>query len=236
MAYDLPAAFRALAEIDRRDPEYSTVFAQSLDVTGASISTLGTLLGSETLSASDASAARLDELQFDLGEGPCWDAMNTGKPVLVPDANSRLAKRWPAFFAELESDIGGVFAFPLVLGPLKIGAVDMYSTEPSTFDDARAEAASAMAAVVSRHVLRSALDEAGDEYSDESHGRHSRRVIHQASGVVFAQLSISVDDALLVLEGHAFATGSPLMAVANDVVAGRLVFTNNGTIEDRHEG
>src|SRR3954451_3809937 len=50
----------------------------ALPVTGASISTLGPLLGSETVSASDRQVARLDELQFDLREGPCWEAGATG--------------------------------------------------------------------------------------------------------------------------------------------------------------
>ena len=237
MAHDLPAALRALTEIDRREPEYSSVIADVLDVTGASVSTLGGLLGSETLSATDETAARLDELQFDLGEGPCWDAMSSGAPVLIPDAQSVLSQRWPMLSPALETNIHGLFAFPLVLGPLKIGAVDVYSTDPGPFDDARAQAASAMAAVVSRQVLRTALREMGDEYSDASQGRYSRRIIHQASGMVFAQLSMPVDDARLILEGHAFATGRPLMAIADDVVSGRLVFSTNGNrIEDHHEG
>ena len=58
---------------------YSEPFVAFLPVTGAAVSTLGDVLGSETLSASDAHAARLDEVQFDLGEGPCWDALRSAQ-------------------------------------------------------------------------------------------------------------------------------------------------------------
>ena len=39
-------------------------------------------LGAETVAASSALAARLDELQLDPGESPCWDAMEQGRPLL----------------------------------------------------------------------------------------------------------------------------------------------------------
>ncbi|WP_411721609.1 hypothetical protein [Mycetocola sp.] len=48
--------------------------SDALPATGVAISTLGAFLGNETVAATDEIAARLDELQFDLGEGPCWDA------------------------------------------------------------------------------------------------------------------------------------------------------------------
>jgi hypothetical protein len=35
----------------------------------------------------------------------------------------------------------------------------------------------------------------------------SRREIHQATGMVLAQLNIAVDDAALLLRAHAFASG-----------------------------
>ena len=55
-----------------------TCAGQVFPVTGSAVSTVGGFLGSETVAASDEYAARLDELQFDLGEGPCWDAVRSG--------------------------------------------------------------------------------------------------------------------------------------------------------------
>ena len=60
----------------------------------------------------------------------------------------------------------------------------------------------------------------------------SRRVVHQATGVVLAQLELSPEDAQLVIQGQAFATGRTMADVAEDVVAGRLRFTRQ---DDRIE-
>lgn len=52
-------------------------------------------------------------------------------------------------------------------------------------------------------------------------GAYSRHEMHQASGMVAAQLSIGLDDALLVLRGRAFSSGRSVGEVAADVVARR---------------
>ena len=62
-------------------------------------------LVSETLSASDKQAARLDELQFDLGEGPCWDALRLVEPVLEPDLRNPV-RSWPAFTDAIRDEVG----------------------------------------------------------------------------------------------------------------------------------
>jgi hypothetical protein len=63
-------------------------FLSTLPVTGVGISTLGNPLGSGTVCASDARAERIDEIQFDLGEGPCWQALSTRRPVLESDLSN----------------------------------------------------------------------------------------------------------------------------------------------------
>ncbi len=135
-------------------------FLEVFPVSGASVATIGDFLGSETLAASDEQAARLDEVQFDLGEGPCWDAMRTATPVFDPDVRGRRSSPWPAFTAAIrDEDIGAIFAFPLALGPLRFGAIDLYSIEPHKLDSAQMRQASAMAEVVGRHVLRKAISD-----------------------------------------------------------------------------
>lgn len=236
MTEDLLGALRLLTDLDHRDPDYCRVLSSALSIDGASVATLGTLLGTETLSASDEHAMRVDELQFDLGEGPCWDAMRLGLPVLSPGLNVGQSSPWPALISQLPRPVDGLFAFPLVLGPLKIGAVDFYSSSGQKLGEDRTASATTMAAVITRKVLRSALTEMHEEYQDDATSRHSRRTIHQATGMVFAQLSVQIDDAQLVLEGHAFATGRSLMDVADDVVSGRIVFSLDGkTMRDNDE-
>src|SRR3954447_12620706 len=100
-------------------------FLRELPVSKTAVSTIGDLLGTETVAASDPTAARLDEIQFDLGEGPCWDAVRLRRPVLHPDLRTVNTALWPAFTqAVLAEDVRALFAFPLLVGPLQVGAVD----------------------------------------------------------------------------------------------------------------
>ena len=54
-----------------------------------------------------------------------------------------------------------------------------------------------------------------------------RTEVHQAAGLIVAQLGIPGQDAFVRLRAHAFATRRPLAEVARDVVAHRLVFTQD---------
>jgi len=219
------SALRALAGPATGEVNLSAPFATLFRVDGAAVSTLGGFLGSETLSASSSVAAQIDELQFDLGEGPCWDAMYTGIPVLETDIASGFA-RWPMFVDAVSAHgVSSLFAFPLRLGPLHIGAIDLYSYEPTALDELESERACTLAEQVSRRVLRQALTAVRDGETAASRP-FSRRLIHQATGMVVSQLDISVDDAELVIRGHAFAEGKTMMEVAQLLIDRELAFTN----------
>src|SRR4029453_16015748 len=138
--------------------------------------------------------------------GPCSSPPSRpGRALLAPDFTAESPTRWPAFAAALDDDgLRSIFAFPLTVGPLRIGAVDLYSVQRVELDRTQTEQADAMAGAVGRHVLRQALNAVGRDY-DYDGNAYSRRVVHQASGMVLAQLGISADDARLVIQGHAFA-------------------------------
>jgi len=224
MDEELDAALGALERSAHHPADFSQTFVESFPISGAAISTLGAFFGNETLSASDIVAARLDELQFDLGEGPCWDAMNSAKPIFVDDLSQPNQTRWPAFVsAAADHPVRSLFAFPLVLGTVRIGAVDLYSTSRMQLDATESRRASTMASAVSSHVLRRALDELGVDIDDPGNA-FSRRLVHQATGMVIAQLRQSPDDAKLVIQGHAFATERSMMEVAQDIVDRKLAF------------
>ncbi|MBG6181434.1 hypothetical protein IWX62_002649 [Arthrobacter sp. CAN_A1] len=74
-----------------------TSFINALPISGAALSAFGGSLQETTLGASDALAARLVELQFDLGEGPRWDATRSRVPVLIPRVRSANHSNWPVF-------------------------------------------------------------------------------------------------------------------------------------------
>jgi ANTAR domain len=53
-------------------------------------------------------------------------------------------------------------------------------------------------------------------------------VVHQASGMVAAQLDVNVRQAFVRLKAHAFGNDRPLAEVAEDVVARKLRFDARG--------
>lgn len=217
-------ALENLSAARQSNGEMHSPFIALFPVDGAAISTMGDLLGTETVSASSDQAARIDELQFDLGEGPCWDALALARTVSEPNMRRSPSGRWPAFREAIASeDVGALFALPMVIGPLRIGAIDLYSTDPTVLDDESIRQGEAMANVVGRHILKSSLAEVGRDYRDELRNPLSRRVLHQATGMVLAQLGLSAADARLVIEGHAFAAGITVVEVAQRIVDRDLV-------------
>lgn len=216
---------------DRRgDQDLTRPFLQELPISGTAVSTIGDLLGTETLSASDPVAARLDEMQFDLGEGPCWDALRLRRPILQPDMRTVDGVLWPVFTqAVIAEGIGALFAFPMLVGPLQVGAVDMYAHHPlilSKVQTKRAvELADATARQVLQRALRSVIADSGDGYVEDDNP-FSRKIVHQATGMVLAQLNINVDDARMVIQAHAFANNRSMMDVAQDILDRRIDLSN----------
>jgi GAF domain-containing protein len=98
----------------------------------------------ETLAGTDPLVFVLDDLQYDLDEGPCLTAMREGHTVTVEDAESD--HRWPRFLPRavdlgLSSHAGLPFAFE----GKALGGLNMYSTKHMRMDPARLAHAKAIA-------------------------------------------------------------------------------------------
>ena len=69
----------------------------------------------------------IEQLQYDLGEGPCVDAYQLDRPVLEPDLAEPAAPRWLAFAGPaLAAGVRAVFGFPLHVGAVRLGALNLY--------------------------------------------------------------------------------------------------------------
>jgi hypothetical protein len=217
----------ALAHADGPDSDLCGPFTAWFDGTTAAVSTLGDPCGSETVCATDPDTAKLDEIQLDFGEGPCWESIATRRPVLEPDLRHSRNTTWPLARQALhEAGLGAVFAFPLVVAGVNVGAVDLYATTATSISDQQQREGVLLAKVLARQVLRRAVTAAEQSAQDgpDQDNDFSRREVHQASGMIMAQMDISPDDALLVLRGHAFATGRPVREIAADIVMRALDF------------
>lgn len=201
-------------------------FATTLNVTGVAISVIDEYGNQSTVCVNGHLAARLDALQFELGEGPAWQALSSRSPVLCPDLDQVSEAGWPVFQnAARELGVSGIFSFPLVLGNAVVGAVNLSTTTPHAADANFVSNAQSMANDVALAAVEWALNAAQRHSSLESDGSPSlRREVHQATGIIISQLGLSAPDAFARLQAHAFSTGRPINDVARDIVTRVLEF------------
>jgi transcriptional regulator with GAF, ATPase, and Fis domain len=201
-------------------------FVEQLFVTGVSISVIGTHMRRMTVCSSDSVSASLDGLQFDLGEGPQWEVMKTGTPVLSADLSPRATASWPVFGdAAARLGAAALFAFPLAMGAVTVGVINLYRTTPGALDARMVALARSLTNQVAGAAVKAAIYSAQAEDAPEAAGTATmRREVHQATGMILVQLEISATEAFSLLRGHAFASSRTMEDVATDVVARRLDF------------
>jgi hypothetical protein len=201
-------------------------FVRELKVSGASISVSSNPARQSTVCASDACAARIDALQFELGEGPRWDALTSRAPVLCPDIPAVEDTRWPIFLAAVrELHVGATFSFPMRIGAAIVGVVDLYCDAPRAADQEFLARASTLAGRVASGAVQKALHSAENHASYESAMAPAlRREVHQATGLILSQLDVTATEAFSRLQGYAFASGESIRDVAHRVVERTLRF------------
>lgn len=181
--------------------------------------------------ASDPAAARIEDLQFVLGEGPCIDAFAARRPVLVPDLSDGSSLRWPAYTSAVwDGGVRAVFAFPLQVGAGRLGVLDVFRARPGPLTAEQLGQALAFAQVAVNTLLgeqgRAQPGLATDGLAEAMDGRAE---LFQAQGMVMVQIGGTLAEALARMRAHAYAYNRPLTDVARDVVARRLHFDRDTT-------
>lgn len=198
-------------------------FVELLPITGAAISVFDQGRRASLIHATDATAARLEEMQFDLGEGPSFDAFRTAALVSAPDLLA--TEQWPVFLrSAAELTVGAIFTFPLMLGAACTGTVTCYRSTPGNLDEHSAEIGTSLCRAIAGPAFRRAILLAEHESADHEAPIESRREIHQATGMVLDQLDISATDAFSRIRAYAFSSGYTVQEIAHAVVSRRLNF------------
>jgi GAF domain-containing protein len=203
-----------------------------LPVTGASISLMAQTAARRLLYASDDVARQLAEAQYTLGDGPCLRAFSTGTPILAADlSTSDDARQWPVFaLRALESGAKAVFSFPLTLGAIAAGTLDLYRDSSGSLSGTETGAALLIADAATLGVLHLYAGRGESEYAEGNGdmdwlgGESDHDEVHQATGMVMIQCDVGPEEALLILRARAFASGTALTALAREVVERRIEF------------
>jgi GAF domain-containing protein len=201
---------------------------EALAVTGAGIAMVTAAGHRGVVCATNDVSAAIEDLQLTLGEGPCVDAAVAGSPVLLADLG-RLpdvaVERWPAFMEG--AGIAGVealFAFPLRVGVISVGVLDLYRDQPGELSKDEMTGALIAADAAAIALLHLDVDSA-EAFADDHESRASYQLqVHQATGMVTAQAGVTIDQAFLILRARAFAESRPLAELAADVVGRRVRF------------
>jgi ANTAR domain/GAF domain len=195
---------------------------------GAGVTVMVSPTVRETIHATDPIAAELEEWQLSYGQGPCVDAFADGGPVLVGDLDQpAYAERWPVFTpAARSSGVRALFALPLQVGGIRLGVLDLYRATPGPLSPSDFADALAYADAVGTLLLDAghggSVDTPPDWRRDDPTGYQAE--VHQATGMIVAQLGVRADEAFARLRGYAYAHDRRLGDVARDVLQRRLRF------------
>ena len=230
----LSAVLAAMADLDGDHPSAldrlcgAAVALLALRGAGISLMVDGELRGTAGLSGPGVQAVQ--ELQFELGEGPCVDAWAHMEPVLEPDLGNPRRARWPAFATgAVDAGVLAVFALPLHMGAIRIGVLVLYRDHAGGLDSDQLAYGLVLADLATWVILGLQSGAPADALHEllATEPPHWAEV-HQATGIVSVQLGVGLDEAFVRMRAHAFAAGQPMREIAREIVAHRLRLEPSG--------
>ena len=171
--------------------------------------------GVDTPAGSGDALRRLDTLQFELKEGPCFDALHTQEIVLSRDLATD--PRWPTWGPRVAQEIGvhSIVSYRLFTAADTLGAMNLYSHRTDAFDPEDVYNGSALAA----HVAV-ALAEVQNVKNLET-AISARTVIGRAEGILMERFDLSPGQAFAVLRRVSQDRNIKLNRVAEELVRTR---------------
>lgn len=178
-----------------------------------------------TLCATDEVAEALEGMQEVTGEGPGFEAARTGV-VVVAELDGDADQQWPMLAQALEERYGPlkVYAVPVHANGDLTGVATLH-TRPGRSLAEPPDRVVFLANAVGAALLTDAAEHP-EGHLQPGEGWSSRSLVHQATGMVMAQVRITPEDALALLRGHAYALATDINDVAERVVDRSINFSN----------
>ena len=170
----------------------------------------------ETVAASSDIARQADELQYDLGEGPCLEAAITGEPRLSNHLET--SEDWPRWGPKAaQTGVHALLGIQLSTTDEVLGALNLYAGTANAFtrDDIdvaevyATHATNALTAARMSSGLRTAL--------------HTRHMIGVAQGILMQLYQLSMEQSFELLRRYSSHTNTKLGDVAEYVVQHRVL-------------
>ncbi len=171
--------------------------------------------GIDTPAFSSEASHRGDELQYELGEGPCLGAIREQETIWSPDLSRE--RRWPSWGPRMAREWGirSMLCYQLFIKEDSLGALNLYSETVDGFDHHDRTVGWAFAA----HV---AVALAGSREIDQLQAAiASRTRIGQAEGILMERFQLSPEQAFDVLRRYSQSENTRLSVVASRLVTSR---------------
>jgi GAF domain-containing protein len=181
----------------------------------------------QTRASSDAFVRELDELQYELGEGPCVHAMTVEAVTTVNWVGQD--QRWPRFMPlAVAKGLRSQLGMRLYSEKDTLGGLNMYSTSSDTIDPDAVHMAELFAAHASLMLGHARREE------QLTTAMATRKVIGQAIGILMERHALDEDGAFAYLTRVSSHTNVKLRRVAAEIVAQRNDVSKS--LEDRVSG
>lgn len=201
-------------------PRMCRAAAHALSLSGCAVHLVGRDGVSGVAGSSNDRSARIADVAFTTGDGPGVEALRLRRPVLVADLATE-SRRWPGFaHAAADEGVRAVYCFPLQVGGVSLGVLDLYGDEPRVLT---ADELSLALAFSHLAVLTILGDHAVDRDGEWAPLLDHRAEIHQAQGMVMVDLGVDLAEGMLRMRAHAFQAGQPLIEVARAIIAGLVL-------------
>ena len=165
---------------------------------------------------------RLDQMQQQLGTGPCVLAAQEQTVVRVED--TKADDRWPEFCAEAHRmSVSSMLCVPLWIDDRLLGTLSLYAGHPAAFTD-RDEGTAALSATLAAAALADA-----QRAEQLRTALRNRDVIGQAKGILMERHRVTAAAAFDLLSRASQARNEKLVAVAELLIeTGELVGERSG--------
>jgi len=172
-----------------------------------------------TAGASNALAAEVDAVQFEVGIGPCLHALRTGVRVHVPDLGQDY--RWGTYGPKAAArGACCCISEPVLVDGEPAAVLKAYSGVVDGIDEEQRRIVRSVAQDVAGGVaLARYLSAQAHELDDRESAMDTRRAIDLALGVLMERTGCSADDAFTLLRQQSQATNTKLRDVARQVLA-----------------